>query len=111
MDTVYRYKTSVTLLVIMFAFNVAMVMADPTCSLSGNFFCNAGRCCSKFNWCGGTAQYCAKGNCIAQCWPGVSALTQILYFNIKKNKENAINAVTEIIMENGRIKLWKPKIA
>ncbi|KAH9292261.1 hypothetical protein KI387_042551, partial [Taxus chinensis] len=32
MDTVYKYKISVTLLVIMFAFNVAMVMADPTCS-------------------------------------------------------------------------------
>ncbi|KAH9294497.1 hypothetical protein KI387_040298, partial [Taxus chinensis] len=78
MDTVYKYKISVTLLVIMFAFNVAMVMADPTCSPSGNFFCNAGRCCSKFNWCGSSAQYCAKGNCIAQCWPGVSALTQIL---------------------------------
>ncbi|GLJ30284.1 hypothetical protein SUGI_0598900 [Cryptomeria japonica] len=52
------------------------VKGDPTCSPAGNFWCNSGRCCSIYNWCGSTSDYCASGNCLAQCWPNAVALSQ-----------------------------------
>ncbi|GLJ30286.1 hypothetical protein SUGI_0598950 [Cryptomeria japonica] len=55
---------------------VVKVKGDPTCSPAGNFWCNSGRCCSIYNWCGSTSDYCASGNCLAQCWPNALALNQ-----------------------------------
>ncbi|GLJ20378.1 hypothetical protein SUGI_0370240 [Cryptomeria japonica] len=69
-------KVSIAVLVVLvLLMGNAGVMADPTCSPSGNFWCDNGRCCSIYNWCGSSADYCAKGNCLAQCCSGVTALT------------------------------------
>ncbi|KAM6542110.1 hypothetical protein CsatB_006557 [Cannabis sativa] len=33
----------------------------------GDIPCNPGRCCSVFQFCGDTAEYC-EGSCKSQCW-------------------------------------------
>ncbi|GLJ24965.1 hypothetical protein SUGI_0477940 [Cryptomeria japonica] len=73
----YKSRVAVLLVIVFLGCNIGfpMVMGDPTCSPRGNFFCKSGRCCSIYNWCGSGAAYCAKGNCLAQCWAGVTAVT------------------------------------
>ena len=62
------------MMVVMMSLSGAVVNGDPTCSKLGDFKCNRGRCCSKFNYCGSTQAYCGRGNCIAQCPFNVSPL-------------------------------------
>ncbi|GLJ27988.1 hypothetical protein SUGI_0549600 [Cryptomeria japonica] len=73
------------LLVLMTVMVKVKVKGDPTCSPAGNFWCNSGRCCSIYNWCGSTSDYCASGNCLAQCWPNAVALNQSTLNLFQKN--------------------------
>ncbi|GLJ30288.1 hypothetical protein SUGI_0598980 [Cryptomeria japonica] len=68
-----RLRLALYILLVLMAI---MVNGDPTCSPAGNFWCDSGRCCSIYNWCGSTSDYCASGNCLAQCWPNALALDQ-----------------------------------
>ncbi|GLJ27978.1 hypothetical protein SUGI_0549450 [Cryptomeria japonica] len=72
-----RLSLAVYMLLVLMAVMVKVKMkGDPTCSPAGNFLCNSGRCCSIYNWCGSTSDYCASGNCLAQCWSNAVALNQ-----------------------------------
>eukprot|EP01018_Ginkgo_biloba_P027543 Gb_01002 [translate_table: standard] len=62
------------MMVVVMSFSGEVVNGDPTCSKLGDFKCNRGRCCSKFNYCGSSRAYCGRGNCIAQCPSNVSPL-------------------------------------
>ncbi|XP_057815703.1 chitinase 2 [Cryptomeria japonica] len=70
-----RSRLALYMLLVLMAVMVK-IKGDPTCSPAGNFWCNSGRCCSIYNWCGSTSDYCASGNCLAQCWPNALALNQ-----------------------------------
>ncbi|GLJ50655.1 hypothetical protein SUGI_1079260 [Cryptomeria japonica] len=74
-----RSRLAVYMLLVLMAVMVKMVLMavmEVTCSPAGNFWCNSGRCCSIYNWYGSTSDYCAFGNCLAQCWPNALALNQ-----------------------------------
>eukprot|EP01018_Ginkgo_biloba_P028048 Gb_07504 [translate_table: standard] len=64
----------VVMMVVVMSLSGEVANGDPTCSKLGDFKCNPGRCCSKFNYCGSSQAYCGRGNCIAQCPSNVSPL-------------------------------------
>ena len=73
-----QYKSTVTaflviLMILGSNIGLPMVMGDPKCSRKKH--CNPGICCSIYNWCGTDAAHCSDGNCVSQCWPGVTAVT------------------------------------
>jgi chitinase len=55
-------------LLFVFVLLLASLVSSQTCSSNQPCQGNPAPCCSIYGYCGTTSDYCAQGNCVANCW-------------------------------------------